>query len=106
MPDLVVVTGAAGGIGSAVAARLAADGYQVHGVDRADGDLTTEAGVQAALKDPGPVAALVHCAGITAGAPAHETTLQDWHHVMDTNVTSAFLCARAVLPAMMAAGHG
>jgi NAD(P)-dependent dehydrogenase (short-subunit alcohol dehydrogenase family) len=102
----VVVTGAAGGIGSAVAARLAADGYQVHGVDRADGDLTTEAGVQAALKDPGPVAALVHCAGITAGAPAHETTLQDWHHVMDTNVTSAFLCARAVLPAMMAAGHG
>nr|BFE62198.1 SDR family oxidoreductase [Dactylosporangium thailandense] len=101
-----VVTGAAGGIGKAVAARLAADGFDVHGVDRGDGDLTTEDGVAAALGGIGPVAALVHCAGVTTGAPVHETTLADWHHVLDTNVTSAFLCARAVLPGMIEQRHG
>src|SRR4051794_32416277 len=105
VPELAVVTGAAGGLGSAIAARLTADGYEVRGVDRADGDLTTEAGVAAALAGLETVRVLVHCAGVTAGAPAHETTLSDWHTVLDTNLTSAFLCARAVLPGMMAAGR-
>jgi 3-oxoacyl-[acyl-carrier protein] reductase len=106
VPELAVVTGAAGGLGSAIAARLAADGFDVRGVDRADGDLTTEAGVAAAFEGVGNARVLVHCAGITAGTPAHETTLSDWHRVLDTNLTSAFLCARAVLPGMMAAGRG
>ncbi|WP_433058270.1 SDR family NAD(P)-dependent oxidoreductase [Dactylosporangium sp. CS-033363] len=106
MPDLAVVTGAAGGLGAAIAARLSADGFAVRGVDRADGDLTTEDGVAAAFAGLAAVRVLVHCAGITAGAPAHETSLRDWHAVLDTNLTSAFLCARAVLPGMMAAGRG
>ncbi|GAA4245846.1 SDR family NAD(P)-dependent oxidoreductase [Dactylosporangium darangshiense] len=162
MPDLAVVTGAAGGIGAAVAARLAADGFTVCGLDRADGDLTTEAGVAAAFASAAArfagaagrsagmaggfagiaggsagmaggsvdmaggsvgmaggsagmaggsvgtagVHVLVHCAGVTAGAPAHETSLADWRAVLDANLTSAFLCARAVLPGMMAAGRG
>ncbi|WP_238015935.1 SDR family oxidoreductase [Dactylosporangium sp. AC04546] len=102
--DLAVVTGAAGGIGSAVAARLRDDGYSVVGLDRAEADLTDEKAVAAAFRDP--VAVLVHCAGVTAGAPAHETSLADWRTVLDTNLTSAFLCARAVLPGMVAAGRG
>jgi NAD(P)-dependent dehydrogenase (short-subunit alcohol dehydrogenase family) len=103
--ELAVVTGAAGGIGAAVAARLAADGFAVRGLDRADGDLTTEAGIAAAFAGLPGAYALVHCVGITAGAPAHETSLADWRAVLDANLTSAFLCARAVLPAMMAAGR-
>ncbi|GGM14350.1 SDR family NAD(P)-dependent oxidoreductase [Dactylosporangium sucinum] len=106
MPDLAVVTGAAGGIGSAVAARLRGDGFSVVGVDRAEADLTDEAAVAAVFGALGPVAALVHCAGVTAGAPAHAASLEDWRAVLDSNLTSAFLCARAVLPGMLREGRG
>jgi NAD(P)-dependent dehydrogenase (short-subunit alcohol dehydrogenase family) len=107
LPDLpAVVTGAAGGIGSAVAARLAAGGWRVIGLDREQGDLTDEAVVAAVFADLGPVGALVTCAGVTAGARAHETTLADWRTVLDTNLTSAFLCAKHALPGMMTAGRG
>ncbi|GAA3244400.1 SDR family NAD(P)-dependent oxidoreductase [Dactylosporangium siamense] len=106
MPELAVVTGAAGGIGSAVAQRLRADGWDVVGLDRAEADLTDEAAVANAFRDLGTVGALVTCAGVTAGAPAHETTVEDWHAVIDANLTSAFLCAKHALPGMLAAGRG
>ncbi|WP_327005314.1 SDR family oxidoreductase [Dactylosporangium sp. NBC_01737] len=112
MPDLAVVTGATGGIGSAVAARLRADGYRVAGLDRAPAadttclDLLDEPAVAAAFAGLGPVAALVTCAGLTAGAPAHETTLADWHDVVDANLTTAFLAVKHALPGMVAAGRG
>ena len=106
MPELAVVTGAAGGIGSAVAAHLRADGWDVVGLDRAEADLTDEAAVAAAFRDLGAVGALVHCAGATAGAPAHQTSLAGWRAVLDANLTSAFLCARHALPGMIAAGRG
>jgi len=115
-----VVTGAAGGIRSAVVTRLLADGYRVAGVDRrvwTDGaqarlvaDVTDPAAVDAAVAEAlevlGGVDALVTCAGWTAGAPAHETAPADWHAVLDANLTSAFLCVRAVLPHMLSAGSG
>jgi NAD(P)-dependent dehydrogenase (short-subunit alcohol dehydrogenase family) len=101
-----VVTGSAGGIGSAVAERLRADGWDVVGLDRAQADLTDEAAVAAAFQDLGTVGALITCAGVTAGAPAHETTLAGWHAVLDANLTSAFLCAKHALPGMLAAGRG
>ncbi|GAA2329689.1 SDR family NAD(P)-dependent oxidoreductase [Dactylosporangium salmoneum] len=109
MPDIAVVTGAAGGIGSAVADRLRADGYTVVGLDLAgsdvDCDVTSEPSVAAALAQR-QVGVLVTCAGVTTGAKAHETTLADWHTVIDTNLTSAFLCAKHALPGMIAAGRG
>lgn len=109
MPDggeLAVVTGAAGGIGSAVVARLRADGFTVAGLDRGDGDLTDEAAVARLFAGLRTVGALVHCAGVTAGAPAHETSLADWRAVLDANLTSAFLCVKHALPGMIAAGRG
>ncbi|GAA3256478.1 SDR family oxidoreductase [Dactylosporangium siamense] len=136
-----MVTGAAGGIGSAVARRLRADGWDVAGLDRVvtpfrqlpavtpfrqlpavtpfrqlpeptgqagvePVDLLDELAVAAAFAALGPVTALVTCAGLTAGAPAHETTLEDWHTVLDANLTSAFLAVKHALPGMIAAGRG
>ena len=115
-----IVTGAAGGIGSAVVARLLADGWTVAGIDRREwtdassvrlvADVTDPAAVDAAVAQAldalGGVGALVTCAGWTSGAPAHETAPEDWRAVIDANLTSAFLCARAVLPHMMTAGAG
>jgi NAD(P)-dependent dehydrogenase (short-subunit alcohol dehydrogenase family) len=46
----VLVTGAARGIGSAIAARLRDDGWNVHAVDVADGDLTTREGNRAVVE--------------------------------------------------------
>ncbi|MFJ4680463.1 SDR family NAD(P)-dependent oxidoreductase [Kitasatospora sp. NPDC088783] len=120
MTRTALLTGAAGGIGRAVAARLLADGWQVAGLDLAgtgpDGvrmhhaDATdpvqVRAAVAAALDRLGHLDALVTCAGLTEGAPLHETTDAQWHHVLDANLTSVFLCVREVLPAMLAAGTG
>ncbi len=49
---------------------------------------------------------LVNNAGINIRSPAQDLSLADWHAVMDTNLTSAFLCARAAWPHMKAAGGG
>ncbi len=106
MPDLAVITGSAGAIGTAVAERLRADGWDVVGLDRAEADLTDETAVAAAFHHLGTISALITCAGVTAGAPAHETTLADWHAVLDANLTTAFLAAKHTLPGMLAAGHG
>jgi 3-oxoacyl-[acyl-carrier protein] reductase len=112
----VAVTGAAGGIGSTVVSTLIDIGHTVFGVDRrswTDGctareiaDVTDPAAVERAFAAFGPVDALVTCAGWTSGAPAHLTDPADWHAVIDANLTSAFLCARAVLPGMVEAGGG
>ncbi|HVK19727.1 MAG TPA: SDR family oxidoreductase [Actinokineospora sp.] len=120
MTRIALVTGAAGGIGRAVAARLVADGCRVAGIDRADpelpgvsfhpADVTVTAEVDAAVADVvatyGGVDILVTCAGVTEGSPLHATSDEDWHAVLTANLTSVFLCVRAVLPVMMAAGAG
>ncbi len=49
---------------------------------------------------------LVNNAGSTIRKPPQDFTLDDWHQVMDVNLTSAFLCSRAAYPLMKAAGAG
>lgn len=49
---------------------------------------------------------LINNAGINIRNPAHTLSLDDWHSVIDTNLTSAFLCAQAAYPAMKKAGGG
>jgi 3-oxoacyl-[acyl-carrier protein] reductase len=98
-----VVTGTAHGIGSAIAQALADGGATVHGVDRDTADLTDGDAVREFFSRTGAVDILVNNAGGVAGQVGHpleEVTDQDWHAVVDANLTSTFLCTRAVVPGM------
>ena len=54
----------------------------------------------------GRIDILVNNAGINIRKPPHTLDIAEWNSVIDTNLTSAFLCSQAVYPAMKAAGGG
>ncbi|WLR93240.1 SDR family NAD(P)-dependent oxidoreductase [Shinella zoogloeoides] len=126
-----VVTGAARGIGRAIAERLARAGAEVLVADRdeAEGAATAKAiagaGGKAAfialdVTDPegvaqvvetiyrqhGAVDILVNNAGIVRNAPAAEMSLDDWKSVIDIDLGGVFLCAQAFGRRMVADGRG
>ncbi len=126
-----VVTGAASGIGAAIAAQLVAVGAKVAlldlnagGVQRLsaqfnEGGATTiglaldtadEAAVQAAAarvrRELGPCHALINNAGLLRAAPLAEVSLADWNQVLAVNLTGYLLCARAFAAHMREAGRG
>jgi 3-oxoacyl-[acyl-carrier protein] reductase len=104
-----VVTGTAHGIGAAIARALAGDGATVHGVDKDTADLTDGGAVREFFSRTGAVDILVNNAGGVAGQVGHpleEVTDQDWHAVVDVNLTSTFLCTRAAVPGMKERGWG
>jgi 3-hydroxybutyrate dehydrogenase len=106
----VLVTGAAGGIGRAIADRLRADGWDVHGVDVADGDLTTREGnravVDAALERFGRLDAVVANAGFQHVAPVAEFPEERWDALVAVLLTSPFLLAKYAWDALAASGDG
>jgi NAD(P)-dependent dehydrogenase (short-subunit alcohol dehydrogenase family) len=110
-----VVTGGAGGIGRAVLARLAADGFTPVSWDLSDAvpdalalavDVTDETALARAAAETvaraGPIMALVVNAGIL-GPVAHvwEAPVADIRRVIETNLVSTFLTARAAVPHML-----
>ncbi len=98
-----VVTGTAHGIGAAIAEALRGDGAAVHGVDKDEADLTSAAEVRRFFAGLGGVDILVNNAGGVCGQvghPVEEVTEDDWRAVVDANLTSTFLCTRAVVPGM------
>lgn len=126
-----VVTGAARGIGYAIAQRLLASGAKcslwdcdeaaVDAAARSLGtsgevrtaiaDVTDDASVQAAARataDPfGAIDILVNNAGIAGGSkPSWEYTPEEWRRVVDVDLTGVFLCCRAVVPRMLSQGYG
>jgi 3-oxoacyl-[acyl-carrier protein] reductase len=113
VPDLrgrvAIVTGTAQGIGSAIAAALTEHGATVHGCDRDTVDVTDENQVAEFVASVGSVDILVNNAGGVVGQvgrPLEEVSETEWRAVVDANLTSTFLCTRAVAPGMKARGHG
>lgn len=122
-----VVTGGARGIGAAIAeqldslgARLTLMGRQLKPLEgkckqmtsaqAISADVTREDSVAEAFtrarEQFGPVAILVNNAGAASSAPLDKLTLADWHGMLEVNLTSVFMCSRAVLPDMRAAKWG
>jgi 3-hydroxybutyrate dehydrogenase len=105
-----LVTGAAGGIGAAIVARLEADAWLVHGVDVADGDLTTREGnravVDAALARFGRLDAVVANAGFQHVAPVAEFPEERWDALVALLLTSPFLLAKYAWDALRESGDG
>ncbi len=105
-----LVTGAAGGIGTAIAERLQADGWAVHGVDVADADLATREGnravVDAALERFGRLDAIVANAGLQHVAALPEFPEEEWDRLLAVLLTSPFLLARYGWEALAASGEG
>ena len=106
MSRVVVVTGGTRGIGRAVVERFAEAGEQVVALGRDTCDVTDEAAVAEIFARIGRVDVLVNNAGVSSSAPLARTSLEDWRAQMDVNATGAFLCTRAVLPAMLERGSG
>lgn len=128
---VAIVTGAARGIGAAVAVRLAEDGHdvalldldaascaptvgQVEAVggravavacDVADEDAVARA-VHTVAGELGPPLVLVNNAGVVRDRTLAKMTLADWEVVLSVNLRSVFLMCRAVQPHMRAAGWG
>jgi NAD(P)-dependent dehydrogenase (short-subunit alcohol dehydrogenase family) len=102
-----LVTGAARGIGAAVASRLASDGLDVVTLDLHPG---CEIALDVA-RDPFPpledIDVCVANAGITTTiAPAHRMTAEQWQRDIDVNLTGAFRTVQACLPGMRERGWG
>src|SRR2546425_12925830 len=107
MPELsgkvALVTGTAHGIGTAIADGLEQDGATVHRVDRDTADLADPRQVAQLIERIGSIDVLVNNAGGVAGQigrPLDEISDEDWRAIVDANLTSTFLCTRAVIPAM------
>jgi NAD(P)-dependent dehydrogenase (short-subunit alcohol dehydrogenase family) len=103
-----VVTGTAHGIGGAIAEALRGEGARVHGVDKAQANLTNSGEVRDFFGRLGGVDILVNSAGGVCGQvgrPIEDVSDHDWHEVVQANLTSAFLCTRAVAPAMKEARY-
>ncbi len=108
---VALVTGGAHGIGAAIAARLAGEGWNVLVADVQPGshiqcDVSDEAAVNALVRGVGPrLDALVCNAGINVRKPIAQLSLAEWSRVIATNLTSTFLLTKAA-ESLLRGAHG
>jgi pteridine reductase len=100
-----LVAGGTGRVGSAIAARLRADGWSVLAAGRADGDLRTRDGAVAlvgkALDELGGLDLVVHAAGDGfAPKPIEDVTEEDWDDALDVTAKGTFFLAQAAAAAL------
>lgn len=126
---LAIVSGGTRGIGLALSRRLAETGHRVVALYRDDHtaadkaraevpdrlhpvrvDVTDAARIadmaDEVLAEHGTPSVLVNNAGVNVDRPFTEMSEQDWHTVLDTNLTGPFLLTKAFVPAMLAGGGG
>jgi len=128
---VAIITGAANGIGLAAALRFAEEGAKVVladfdeqvGAEQAKvlGDQgydvlfqqvdvskqeSVEILVQKTIEHFGKIDILINNAGITRDAMLTKMTLEDFHRVLDVNLTGVFICTQAVVPYLLEQGHG
>lgn len=128
---IALVTGATGGLGTAMCQRLFKDGFKVVGnyrnaekarlwmedrkkegyeIQLLEGDVSDYESVGKMIKEIqekcGPIDILVNNAGITRDRPFHKMSKEDWDEVIATNLTSVFNCTRHVIDGMRERGHG
>jgi NAD(P)-dependent dehydrogenase (short-subunit alcohol dehydrogenase family) len=112
----VLIGGITGGIGSALAQQLTSQGDTVAGFSRSgtDGAAACDATDPQALAEYckqaasalGRIDGYVHAIGSIYLKPAHLTPVEDWMHVMNQNLNSAFYALRAMLPILQKQGAG
>lgn len=117
------VTGGAAGIGLAITESLVAAGARVtiasrnservnevadrlENVTGASLDVSDPESIAAVFAAAGPVDILVNNSGIAIAMPFEKTKLDDWHRIINVNLTSVLLCTQAVLPAMRERNSG
>jgi len=121
MARVALVTGGSRGIGEAISKRLKAEGYEVSatyaGNDEKAAEFTkatgiktykwnvgsyedSAAGIAKVEADLGPIDVVVANAGITRDAPFHKMTPEQWHEVIDTNLTGVFNTVHPIWPGM------
>ncbi|QFT57510.1 Acetoacetyl-CoA reductase [Sulfitobacter sp. THAF37] len=121
MSRVALVTGGSRGIGAAISKELKDAGYSVAatyaGNDDAAAEFTKETGIKTykwnvadyesskngiaqVESDLGPIEVVVANAGITRDAPFHKMTPEQWHQVIDTNLTGVFNTIHPVWPGM------
>ena len=121
MARTALVTGGSRGIGAAISKALNAEGYKVAatyaGNDEAAAKFTEEtsiatykwnvadydeskAGIEKVEAEVGPIDIVVANAGITRDAPFHKMTPEQWHQVIDTNLTGVFNTVHPIWPGM------
>jgi NAD(P)-dependent dehydrogenase (short-subunit alcohol dehydrogenase family) len=122
-PKIVLITGAAGGIGRATVALFAQMGWRVIGVDRADfgpdfpagglfirSDISIGENLKTIFEQAhaftGYLNALVNNAALQIAKPMLETSVEEWDAVMASNLRSVFLGVKLAHPLLMAAGGG
>jgi 3-oxoacyl-[acyl-carrier protein] reductase len=109
-----VVTGGAQGIGAAIVERLRTSGARVlvwdlDGTPKVDvsDPADVDSAVTRAVRELGKIDVLVNNAGIAGkNAPTVEYPVDEWERVLRVNLTSQFLCCRAVAPHMVKARYG